>query len=241
MARPSALLLPLLEKWSRLAIPRAFAMKSCSLKTCCKKAILAQSDAFIIRKGTWGGWTPLSGFIADRKAAGGGVLVGTGTHFINRMLYWFGYPDSCSLIDDSRGGPESHCLASFRLSTWGTPIDGTLLLSKIVTLKPGLAIATDKGRIIFPMGRSPLYFLPNDRPGIRTTISRNGPSMFSSEKSDSQIEIENFIDACRGTAKPMVSGPEGLQSVKLIEELYRNRTALVESWTEIDISARGQN
>src|SRR5678816_4211963 len=48
---------------------------------------------FHYQEGTVGGWSPLSGYITDRKAAGGGVLTVVGTHFIDRMLYWFGYPD----------------------------------------------------------------------------------------------------------------------------------------------------
>ncbi len=180
------------------------------------------------QEGTVGGWTPASGFISDRTAAGGGVLVTTGTHFIDRMLYWFGYPDSASLVDDSKGGPESHCLATFRHTNWGAPVEGTLLLSKIVPLKAGLAIETDRGRVIFPMGRAPLHFLPNDEPRIQTTITRNGPKLFSSVKSDSQLEIENFIDACRGKGPPMVDARAGLLSVKLFEDVYRTRTPLPE-------------
>lgn len=185
---------------------------------------------FHYQEGTVGGWNPLSGFVADRRAAGGGVLVTTGTHFINRMLYWFGYPDSCSLIDDSRGGPESHCLANFRYGGGGNAMEGTLLLSKTVELKPGLVIESERGDVVFPMGRAPLYFFPRDNPTLRTVITPNGAKLFSSAKSDSQLEIENFIDACRGKAAALVDGPEGLQSVRLIEELYSHRTALNESW-----------
>ena len=191
------------------------------------------------QEGTVGGWTPASGFIADRSAAGGGVLATTGTHFIDRMLYWFGYPESVSLVDDSKGGPESHCLATFRHSTWGAPIEGTLLLSKIVPLKAALVIETDRGRVIFPMGRAPLHFLSNDEPRIRTIVTRNGPKLFSAEKTDSQLEIENFIDACRGKAPPMVDARAGLLSVKLFEEAYRNRTALPEIPAFVTPAQRG--
>lgn len=193
---------------------------------------------FHYQEGTVGGWTPLSGFVADRKAAGGGVLVTTGTHFINRMLYWFGYPDCSSLIDDSKGGPESHCLAQFQYDDGGKPIEGSLLLSKTVELKPGLVIESERGEVVFPMGRSPLYFFPRDNPTLQTVIAPNGPKLFSAAKSDSQLEIENFIDASRSQSAPLVDGLEGLQSVKLIEELYGHRTALSESWLNPDRSGQ---
>ena len=187
---------------------------------------------FHYQEGTVGGWSPVSGYIADRKATGGGVLAVVGTHFIDRMLYWFGYPDACNLSDDSTGGPEAHCLAKFRYSTWGAPFEGTLLLSKTVQLKAGLVIETEFGDIVFPMGRSPLFFQPRQNKGLQIVLSRRGARMFSLAKDDSQLEIENFVDACRGKASPMVDGGQALQSVRLLDELYRNRTPLRERWLE---------
>jgi predicted dehydrogenase len=187
---------------------------------------------FHYQEGTIGGWSPASGYIADREAAGGGVLTVVGTHFIDRMLHWFGYPDSCNLVDDSKGGPEAHCLASFHYSTWGAPFEGTLLLSKTVQLKPGLVIDTELGSVIFPMGRSPLYFEPRDAPGLRIVLARRGRRIYSLAKDDAQLEIENFVDACRGKAAPMVDGYQALLSVRLLNELYHNRSPLNERWME---------
>jgi predicted dehydrogenase len=185
---------------------------------------------FHYQEGTIGGWSPASGYIADRNAAGGGVLTVVGTHFLDRMLYWFGYPESCSLLDDGKNGPEAHCLARFQFNTWGTRFEGTLLLSKIVQLKPGLVIDTEQGDIVFPMGRSPLYFQPRDNPGLRMVVGPRGPRIFSLSKDDFQLELENFVDACRGRASPLVDGDQALQSVRLLDELYRSRSPLPESW-----------
>jgi len=186
---------------------------------------------FHYQEGTVGGWSPLSGYIADRKAAGGGVLTVVGTHFIDRMLYWFGYPSSCYLLDDSEGGPEAHCLATFAYRNSGASFEGTLLLSKTAELKSGLAIDTDRGTIIFPMGRAPLYFEPRDNSRLREILSPRGPRAFPMDKSDAQLEIENFVAACRGEAVPMVDGRQGLLSVRLLSELYRSRRPLPEPWT----------
>lgn len=192
---------------------------------------------FHYQEGTVGGWSPVSGYIADREAAGGGVLAVVGTHFIDRMLYWFGYPDSCSLLDDSRGGPEAHCLASFRYRGGGTPFEGTLLLSKVVAMPAGLVIHTETGDVVFPMGRAPLYFRPRENPKLQTIISPRGRRVFSFAKQDAQLQIENFVDACRGKAPPMVDGRQGLLSVRLLSELYSKRTALSESWTQLHKAA----
>jgi predicted dehydrogenase len=181
---------------------------------------------FHYQEGTIGGWSPLSGYTLDRKATGGGVLTVVGTHFIDRMLYWFGYPDTCSLADDAEGGPEAHCLANFRYHAPGGPFDGTLLLSKTVQLKAGLVIETERGDVLFPMGRSPLYFQPRDYPSVRTALTPRRPRKYPPEKSDSQLEIENFVAACRGEEVPMVDGRQGLLSVRLLNELYNNRSSI---------------
>lgn len=189
-------------------------------------------ERFHYQEGTVGGWSPVSGYITDRKAAGGGVLAIVGTHFIDRMLYWFGYPSECGLIDDSKGGPEAHCLATFSYRSHASSFEGTLLLSKTVAMLAGLVIHAERGDVIFPMGRAPLYFRPRENPQLQIVLAPRGQRTFSLEKQDSQLEIENFVDACRGNASAMVDGRQGLLSVRLFNELYAKRTPLRERWTE---------
>ena len=142
---------------------------------------------FHYQEGTVGGWSPLSGYIADRTASGGGVLTVVGTHFLDRMLYWFGYPDSCHLTDDSQGGPEAHCLASFHFERQQGPLEGTLLLSKTVNLKAGLAIETERGDVIFPMGRSPLFFPAEGKSQIANHACARGSAKVQSRQAGRAI------------------------------------------------------
>lgn len=186
---------------------------------------------FHYQEGTIGGWAAVSGYTLSRTASGGGVLATVGTHFIDRMLYWFGYPDACSLVDDSQGGPEAACLARFHYGNGAEAIEGTLLLSKTFTLKPGLAIETEQGRIVFPMGRSPLCFVADGAPDVVTVLA---PAVrrFPLEKSDAQLQIENFVDACRGRGKPMTDGRQGLLSIRLLQDLYARRQPMAEPWRQ---------
>ena len=72
-----------------------------------------QVTRFAHQFGTAGGWAPLSGYNLNRETSGGGVLAVTGTHFLDRMLYFWGYPDRVEYVDDSAGGPEANCSAQF--------------------------------------------------------------------------------------------------------------------------------
>jgi predicted dehydrogenase len=189
-------------------------------------------ERFHYQEGTIGGWSPLSGYTIDRAASGGGVLTVVGTHFLDRLLYWFGYPDRCSLEDDARGGPEAHCLATFQFGAHGAKIEGTLLLSKVIALRPGLVIRAERGDVIFPMGRSPLYFRPRESENLQIVLTPRGSRKFSLVKQDAQLELEDFVDACRGLKLPMVDARAGLLSVKLLNELYANRTQIRETWLE---------
>ena len=55
---------------------------------------------FCDQYGSSGGWPALSAYTLKREAIGGGVLVVTGTHFLDRMLHTWGVPDEVELLDD---------------------------------------------------------------------------------------------------------------------------------------------
>lgn len=192
---------------------------------------------FHYQEGTVGGWAPVSGYTVSQKASGGGVLTIVGVHFLDRMLFWFGYPDASHLVDDSQGGPEAMCLARFRYGNEPEGFEGTLLLSKTFNLPPGLVIETDQGRIIFSIGPSPLYFVPAGATDLVMMICP-AERVFPLEKTTAQLQIENFVNACRGLGKPLADGRRGLLTVQLLQELYLRREALKEPWrSEVDVQS----
>ena len=184
---------------------------------------------FLYQFGTRGGWSPFSAYNLDRKSSGGGVLVVTGTHFLDRMLYWFGYPDEYALEDDARGGPEAHCVVRVHYTSGEHDFEGTIRLSKIVPLKSGFVLETEQGMVVLPtQDPEPLWFRPFSQPSLQMVVhSKTGP-IFPPQKSPFQSQIENFVAACRGKEPPMVSAKQGLESVRLIENLYSCRTAMQE-------------
>ncbi len=184
---------------------------------------------FAYQYGTRGGWSALSGYALDRKAAGGGVLVVTGTHFLDRMLHWFGVPDEVALEDDSLGGPEANAVAWFRYHASETTWEGTARFSKTVDLPAGFVLETTLGTVLMRdrLDGQPV-FCRHGEPDLETIVRRRGRE--ATAGNPFRLQLEDFARACREGTRPMVSGREGLQSLRLIEALYANRGPMREDW-----------
>lgn len=184
---------------------------------------------FVYQFGSRGGWDPLSGYILDRGATGGGVLVVTGTHFVDRMLYWFGVPTDCAYEDDSLGGPEANVAATFTFSSF----EGTVRLSKTTALPVGFAMETDEGIVYLKDSpdEAPILFQPRRNPHLELVVDTQ-PAARGPGRNVFLAQMENFVGACRGTHEPMVSGAEGVASLRLLEKLYACRKPMKADWSK---------
>jgi predicted dehydrogenase/nucleoside-diphosphate-sugar epimerase len=183
---------------------------------------------FYFQDGALGGWSPVTGYNLDRKASGGGVMVVVGTHFLDRMLYWFGYPDECRMEDDANGGPEAQCVLTVRYGSGGRAFNGTIRLSKVFDLNPGLVIDGEKGRVTLGLGTAPLLFQPHENPSLQVVLQPRGQPYFPREVDNFQLQLEDFVTACRDGRQPLIDGRQGLLSVRLIDDLYSKRSKLDE-------------
>ncbi|OYP33007.1 Gfo/Idh/MocA family protein [Rhodopirellula sp. MGV] len=183
---------------------------------------------FAYQFGSLGGWAPLSGYNLQRSSAGGGVMTGNGSHFMDRMISWFGYPDDFELHDDSEGGPESNAFATFNFSS--KQITGTARFSRTVAMSPGIVIETDQGHLASKDGRdTPVVFYPKDRPGMEFEIKRPSLDLVDG-KVESDLLIDDFFHSIRTGTSPRVDAFAGLQSARLLEALYANRKTMPEAW-----------
>jgi predicted dehydrogenase len=186
---------------------------------------------FIHQFGTPGGWAPLSAYNLQRNNAGGGVLVVTGTHFLDRMLYYWGYPDSCGLDDDGVEGPEANAMARFVFQRPDGRIHGAARYSKTGALPAGLVVETERGLIrLRDNDDAEIEFFPHERKAVALTYKRRGKPRFDPNVSVFQHQIEDFVAAVRESRNPMVDGRQGLASMKLIEDLYASRQTAAPDW-----------
>jgi len=187
---------------------------------------------FAYQFGTPGGWPSVSAYNLDRTASGGGVTVVSGTHFLDRAIWFFGYPPSVSFEDDSRGGPEANAIAHFDYSG-EKPLTGMARFSKTTALKTGLVVETDQGSIVLTeLDDSPVIFHPKGQPHLSHVIEETETAEDASIEDVFQRQLLNFISSSRGIDEPVCDAASGLESMKLIEQLYACRTQMDDNWYE---------
>jgi predicted dehydrogenase len=194
---------------------------------------------FAYQTGSTGKWSPLSGYTLDRDAIGGGVVMVTGTHFLDRMLHWFGYPQRIEYRDDSRGGPEANACAIVGYDGEDGPIEGRLRFSKTVNLASGFVMETEAGTVVLPEGEhAELVLRPRTSPGVEAVLRRRDARPGPARKHYQQ-QLEDFVDAVRTKRPPRVPVRDGLASLRLIEAFYAVRRPLAVDWDEDATRARG--
>ncbi len=189
--------------------------------------------------GTPGGWPALSAYTLKRESIGGGVLVVTGTHFLDRMLHAWGSPDQVQLLDDSYGGPEAHCEGRVKyISGPFAPMEGLVRYSKCAALPAGLVLETERGTVMLRDGfQDKVVLIPTERPDLRLQISGAPDGAFAPEMNPGQRMLWDFVSACREDRPPEVDGEQGLASLKLIRRFYGNRQLMTDDWTSCGIAA----
>ena len=186
--------------------------------------------SFAYQQGAAGGWASASGFHLERSMAGGGVLVTLGTHFLERMLHWFGQPESCELLDDSTGGPEANALARFSYGGFA----GSARFSRTVALRAGFVMQTQRGVVLLrESATEPIRFRPAELPDVEARLEAEHAAATDSGGASGDVfalQLSNFVAACRGVHEPRVTLRDGIDAIRLVSDLYAHRTQLACDW-----------
>jgi len=192
---------------------------------------LGRINRFHYECGSRGGWQPVSGYNIDREKSGGGVLVVSGAHFLDRMLYWFGAPAQIRYRDDSYGGVEANCKADLVFDSGAGTFAGTFFMSKTVQLRNTFTLDTEKYRCELPETESEhITVVPHTDTGLTMELFSHAADKHQASRDYFQVQLEEFADTIHGTGRPTVDGWSGARSIKLIEEMYRDRAQLDEPW-----------
>jgi predicted dehydrogenase len=180
--------------------------------------------------GSKGGWSPLSGYNLTKEQAGGGVLIVSGTHFLDRMIYWFGAPEIVAFEDDSYGGPEANCMARVRYAG-ASAFEGEIQLSKTARLRNQFTMETSLYHCEIPEASTDeIVIAAHARPTLEMRLACAKFLGLEPSRDYFQVQIENFAASIRTGKSPLVDGWFGAQSVKLVEDLYARRRQMPEPW-----------
>jgi predicted dehydrogenase len=194
--------------------------------------ILGEVKKFVFQYGVAGGWSPVSNYIMSKKEAGGGAFVINGSHYLDRMLWFFGIPDSYTFYDDALEGLEANALAEFYFNSKANLFKGILRVSKTVNLDTGCYIECEKGIIMHkdwqPQPVS-IKFLNLKSDEILVSKSDNfdknkRPDMYLNQLEEfiGKIIDKNFI----GVSDSKLA----VENVRITEDLYKKRKPLNCNW-----------
>ncbi len=205
------------------------------LKRLLQSGYFGHVSRFYHQFGTAGGWAALSSYTLNRSAVGGGVLVVTGTHFLDRMLDLWGMPNRATLLDDGIEGPEGHCVGKVQYDNIGTgSLSGVIRYSKYIPLQAGLVLDTERGTVILRDNASArIQFIPRDSDGELLEFASTFDRTFPQGLNASQRMLFDFVTACKYERSPEVDGEQGLNSLRLIEQFYNNREHISETWASV--------
>lgn len=201
------------------------------LKQFLQTGYLGKVKSFSYLYGFRGGWEPVSGYNLDVRRAGGGILTVQGTHFIDRMIYLFGHPESFKYSDDNYGGVEANCRAKLCFNNESGSFEGSFFISKTRLLANRLKLQTELYICILEEFKTEtLRLFPRNRPDLALEVFPRGSKPDDLPPSYFQVQLEEFASVIRNGGQPTVEGRSAAQSVKLIEEMYRYRTQMEEPW-----------
>lgn len=184
-----------------------------------------------IRDGYAYSWPITTDFAFRKETAGGGVLMDTGVHTLDQLLWWMGEPSSYEYSDDNAGGVESECLLDAILPSGAK---ATIELSRNRNLRNTAQFYGERGEIEVSLLNNTLWLRLTGAPV--QLIGGGFPPSQRTAAPQSQIDIiqaehDDFFDAIRTGRPPEVSGSEARRGISWIEACYCNRQSLRLPWT----------
>lgn len=197
--------------------------------------LLGEIQSFDVQEGCQYGWPVTSDFFFRRDKAGGGVLMDTGAHVVDSLLWWLGDCNVESYEDDSCGGVEADCRAVLALPSGAT---GKIVLSRLRDLRNTAVIKGSQGILEVSM-LSNQVTLRTKGQSMELSGSVNAAGMKKSPQTTVDLFVAQFdewLKAIRGEPSEYVSGEEGRRSIALIETCYAQRRMVLQPWQRIGLT-----
>ena len=189
--------------------------------------LLGPLQSFDIQEGSVYNWPVTSDFFFRKETAGGGVLIDTGAHTLDMLLWWLGDVASFDYFDDNYDGVEADCKLHLKMARG---VSGVMELSRIRDLR---------NTAIFRGERASLE-IHSYRDQVRLRLVEGASEVVSNVMLDLQdgqhqqslmdllsAQLADWVHAIQGGGSPRVSGVEARRSIALIEACYAQRKPLI--------------
>ena len=203
--------------------------------------ILGRIESFEFREGLVYDWPVASDFFFRKETAGGGVLMDTGAHTLDMLLWWLGDVADLQYCDDSYGGVEADCEVHLTMESGGR---GVVELSRTRDLRNTAIVEGERGTLEFHFHQNWVALrLPNATTGLAGYAFWSEPAGEAVQGLGDlfRSQLEDWLGAIRDKRAPAVSGMQARRSVALIEECYARRERLRLPWMDTEALLRGHN
>lgn len=218
-----------------VGLTRRFLWSAQFTKAILDVGLLGTIESFDVREGFAYNWPVASDFFFRKEMAGGGVLIDTGVHTLDTLLWWLGDVASFEYLDDNYGGVEADCELHVVMDNGAT---GIVELSRTRHLRNTAIIRGKKGTLEIHLHTNKIRFRPR---GVGfEAVGNVSPDSQRAQPEQSLVDLlsaqlADWVDAiCNGNS-PYVSGVEGRRSIALIEACYAQRKPLVPPWVVPDV------
>ena len=185
-------------------------------------------------------WPARSTSFFKKSNAGGGVLIDTGVHLIDLLLWWLGDVAELHYQDDVMGGVETNCRLRLKMTNGA---EGSVQLSRDWPLPNSYIFKLEKGWIRYQcdvVNKLEWGFYDTDY-AINGELRQLGIPFNGTPQLGATVpnlmdcfnaQLRNVIGAIQGREHLSVSGKDAQKSISLIEQCYHNRHCLPMPWLE---------
>lgn len=197
------------------------------LKALLDSGTLGEIKRFSIREGFVFNWATSSVALLRRDLAAGGVLMDTGAHTLDLLLWWLGDVASLSYRDDAEHGVEADCVLDCLMASGAI---GRVELSRTRELRGTIVIAGTDGFVEVHLSKNLVLAGSPNALAFRHEgrAAADLPMQLFPELFDA--ELRDFRASVAGDPAKGISGTEGIGSVALIERCYASRAPLEMPW-----------
>jgi len=203
---------------------------------------LGALQSFSIEEGGPFKWPAVTTSFFSRKQTPGGVLFDIGVHVLDLLGWWLGEPDSFHYADDAIGGLEANAVLTLE---YASGVRGSVRLSLDWTTANEYRFHFEHGMVIWHVNEASRISIQLagthallDAQLMTGNAMSNRP--LASNPQSFIEQLRNILAAIRGDEPLLVSGEEGMRSLRLIEACYSKRNLLEQPWLSKEETLRIQ-